>query len=81
MHVEQLSVEIEMTATIEMLSKRKLGELSNPQRQALSLAAESGTRLSGLIDELIAVSGVPTELQPDADRRQRVYGDDDTIIR
>ena len=70
-----------ITATIEMLSKHKLGELNNPQRQALSLAAESGMRLSRLIDELIAVSGVPTGLHPDADRTQRIYGDDDTIIR
>ena len=63
-----------INATVQLLSTSRLGALNGPQRQAIALAVESGDRLYFLINRLIEVSGVPSDLNPDTPTIDSIYG-------
>lgn len=62
-----------INCSVGILSTNRLGELTEPQRQTLQLAVENGNRLSLLVDKLIKISGLPTDLNPDQEIIRKLY--------
>jgi hypothetical protein len=62
-----------INCSVGILSSNRLGELTEPQRQTLQLAVENGNRLSLLVDRLIRISGLPTDLNPDQEIIRKLY--------
>jgi hypothetical protein len=62
-----------INCSVGILSSNRLGELTEPQRQTLQLAVENGNRLSLLVDKLIRISGLPTDLNPDQEIIRKLY--------
>lgn len=62
-----------INCSVGILSSNRLGELSEPQRQTLQLAAENGNRLSILVDKLMSISGLPSDLNPDQEIIRKLY--------
>jgi hypothetical protein len=48
-----------------VLSANRLGELNEPQRRTLRLAADNGKRLSALVTKLMGIFGFPADSAPD----------------
>jgi hypothetical protein len=62
-----------INCSVGILASNRLGELSEPQRQTLQLAAENGNRLSILVDKLMSISGLPSDLNPDQNIIRKLY--------
>jgi hypothetical protein len=60
--------------SLDMVSSRMLGEVSDSQMEMLKLALESVTRLQGLVEGLRTVAGVPQSLTPDPGVLDRMAG-------
>ncbi|MBN1671620.1 MAG: hypothetical protein JXR37_11330 [Kiritimatiellae bacterium] len=54
-----------VNASVGMIAKRQLGEVSVSQQEMLNLAANSGERIEHLIDKLAEISGMPDTVHPD----------------
>ncbi|MFH0909308.1 MAG: hypothetical protein V1929_11140 [bacterium] len=53
-------------SAIEMIRSGRLGDVTHDQAEMLALASSSSDRLKQLTDRMLAISGVPTSLEPDA---------------
>lgn len=62
-----------INCSVGILSSNRLGELTEPQKQTLQLAAENGNRLSVLVDKLMRISGLPSDLNPDQEIIRKLY--------
>jgi len=60
--------------SVDMLTGRLLGEVSEPQVDMLNLASGSLDRLLRIVEMLRFISGEPTSLHPDAQIQAALYG-------
>lgn len=62
-----------ITASLEMIVMRRLGAITEPQKEMLELAITGAERLKVLFDKLLEVSGVPVGRNPDERILKSIY--------
>ena len=53
-------------SAVEMIRSGRLGDVTHDQSEMLALASSSSDRLKHLTDRMLAISGMPTSMEPDA---------------
>jgi hypothetical protein len=62
-----------VNATIELITSLRVGPLNDSQLELLGMVAESGDRMTQLVDSLMRIAGTPTTLNPDQAILQAAY--------
>jgi len=63
-----------INASIDMIGAGRLGPITDPQTEMLTLAQEGSDRLQKLADKLIEIAGVPEGTTPDSEILGDIYG-------
>lgn len=59
--------------SLNILTEKMLGELTDPQMDTLKLANESVQKIHKLVDAMVLIAGMPTELDPDSTLQRAIY--------
>jgi hypothetical protein len=62
-----------ITCSIDMITSRTLGDISQPQADMLNLAYDSAGKIRTLVDNLEKIAGLPTTLSPDEEIQKALY--------
>ena len=54
-----------MNGTIALIRSLRIGPLTDAQLELLGMVAESGSRMTQLVDSLMRMTGTPNALNPD----------------
>lgn len=66
-----------INCSISMIQSGRLGTIGDGQGDMLNLATQSTQKLKDIADSLMDITGVPLDLEPDADIQSEIYRHDD----